>query len=844
MDSEADLHARAAQLKWRSLTSDPSMNAARWQHVKSILDQALQVPSDQREQFVTNICAGDSALRYEVRELLGFSQRAVDLLPDDGLAKMMSGEGETAYDLPARAGPYRIIREIGRGGMGVVCLAKRDDGEYERFVALKLIRNGVQGAKFAKLFWRERQILAQLDHPNIARLLDGGTTETGQPYYAMEFVDGEPVDKYCQQYSLNLRGRLELFIEICSAVSYAHRNLIIHRDLKPRNVLITQDGMPKLLDFGLARILADEAQLEATTAIPLTPLYASPEQMRGEALTVATDIYSLGVLLYELLSERHPYGNSEGTAATFWAALEKPPIPLRHQNGDVPADLENIVMMALRKEPERRYATVDALCEDIRDFLDGFPVSAAPDTVFYRFSKFANRNRWAVAVGTVALLAMIISGIIIWREKQQAEMRFQQVRQLAHSVVFELGDAIEDLPGASRARELLIARGLGYLNALVKNRGHDPALTFELARAYMKIGAAQGDLQQANVGDREGALASYSEARALLTDLHRQDPSNRDVERSLALVDNDIVVLSPRARVQQVQEIRREAVSLFEDLARTSTGVQGLKDRALAHFYLAFAETEQRHYKKALPIWQEALDDYTRIQRLDNNSSQARRNVALIEKRIAGVYYALGDYAESLAHDRRAVQIDEARVALEPRSPTARMDLSFDLVELAWCLHELGDNKEADNNLNRAIQLRREVAAADPHDFRAQSELETVLRIAGVVKSQAGLLSEAQGLVQEAAALGTSLHARDPGNTDESVNFALDCFELGDVHRAIALRTTAAGGRNWQAALSNFQRSQMLAASIPAAAFGPSDREKLAKLPEKIAECLRHSRES
>jgi tetratricopeptide (TPR) repeat protein len=498
-------------------------------------------------------------------------------------------------------------------------------------------------------------------------------------------------------------------------------------------------------------------------------------------------------------------------------------------------------MMALRKEPSRRYATVDAFCQDIKDFLDGFPVKAAPDRVLYRFSKFAKRNRWAVTAAVVALVGMTASGIIVWREKQQAEVRFQQVRQLAHSVVFELDDAIEDLPGSSRARELLIARGLEYLNALVKNRGGDPALTFELAQAYLKIGAAQGDLQQANVGDREGALASYSKARGLLLDLHQRDPGNRDVERSLALVDNDIVMLSPRARLEPVLEIRREAVSLFEDIARTSSGVQGLKDRALAHFYLAFADTEQKKFKDALPTWQEALADYTKIQQLDNNSSQARRNVALIEKRIAGVYYALGEYADSLRHDRRAAQIDEGRVAAEPQSPSARMDLSFDLVELGWCLHELRDDKQAADSLNRAILLRREVAAADPHDFRAQSELETVLRIAGAARSQAGSLSEALKNVQEAAAIGASLHGRDPKNTDESVNYALDCFELGDVYRGIAAKGTA-DRKNWRAALNNFQKSQMLAASIPAMAFDdPNDREKLAELPGKISECLQRS---
>jgi eukaryotic-like serine/threonine-protein kinase len=818
------------------------MNAARWQQVKSILDQALQVRSDEREQFVTKLCAGDSELRYEVKELLDFGERADDLIPEDGLETAISIDTGRAYDLPARAGPYRILREIGRGGMGVVCLAKRDDGEYQLFVALKLIGNGIHGAKFAKLFWRERQILAQLDHPNIARLLDGGTTETGQPYYAMEFVDGEPLDKYCRQHPLSVRDKLELFIAICSAVSYAHRNLIIHRDLKPGNVLVTQEGIPKLLDFGVAKILADEAQNEATTMMPFTPLYASPEQMKGEALTVATDIYSLGVLLYVVLSGRHPYGSGEGNPAAFWGTLERTPTPLRQGNRELPADLEKIVMMALRKEPERRYATVDALCEDIRDFLRGFPVQAAPDTFTYRFGKFAKRNRWALVAATIAVLGAIISGVIIWREKQQADMRFQQVRQLAHSVVFELDDAIEDLPGSSRARELLIARGLGYLNALVKHRGNDAGLSFELAKAYMKIGAAQGDLEQANVGDREGALASYNKARGLLVDLRRRDLANRDVERSLALVDNNIAVLSPRARAEQVAEIRAEAVSLFDDIASTSSGSQGLRDRALAHFYLAFAETGQQKYKEALPIWKEALDEYTRIEQSDNKTPQAQRNVALIEKHIAGVYYALGDYSDSLSHDRRAVEIDEKRLAAEPQSPTARMDLSFDLVELGSCLHELRDEKAASDNLRRAIALRRDVAAADPHDFRAQSELETVLRITGVLRSQAGFLGEGLSLLQEAAGIGASLHARDPGNMDESVNFALDSFELGDAYRATAEKGAADGRTNWRAALNSFQRCQTVAASIPPTALDANDEEKMAELPGKIAECLRHVR--
>ncbi len=822
------------------MKSEIHPDAARWQQVKSILDRALEVESGQRDECIAELCAGDAALRREVKEFLAFGGRADDLLPDGGLADALACEAESTYPLPARAGPYRIVREIGHGGMGVVCLAQRDDGEYDRMVALKLIQSGVHRAKFAKLFWRERQILAQLDHPNIARLLDGGTTENNQPYYAMEFVEGEPLDKYCQRHVPTLREKLEIFIAICSAVSYAHRNLIIHRDLKPKNVLVTRDGIPKLLDFGVAGILAEGAQLETTTGVPLTPFYASPEQIRSEPLTVATDIYSLGVLLYELLSGRHPYGEYEGAPAAFRAILEQAPIPLRQQTSDVPADLANIVMCALRKEPERRYATVDAFIQDVKNFLGGFPVHAAPDTFVYRFGKFARRNRWAVLAATAAILGMTASGMVVWSEKQQAEMRFQQVRRLAHSVVFELDDAIEDLPGSSRARELIIARGLEYLNALAKTRGHDPALTFELAQTYMKIGAAQGDLEQANVGDHEGALASYTKARALLIDLHRKLPADRDVERSLALVDNDIAVLSSRSRANQVLEIRREAVSLFEDIARSSSGSQDLKDRALAHFYIAFAKTDQRQFQAALPIWKQALAEYQQIQKSENNSLPSQRNVALTEKRIAGVYYALGDYADSIAHDRKAARIDEARVAAEPQSPTARMDLSFDLVELGWCLHGSGNQKEAIDALSHAIVLRRELAADDTNDFRAQSELETVLRITGVVRSQTGSPRDALALEHEAAALGAGLHERVAGNLDESVNLALDYYELGEIYRQFALQYPA-GSALWREALANFERSQQLVANIPAPAFDdPTDRAKLAKLPARIAECLKH----
>jgi non-specific serine/threonine protein kinase/serine/threonine-protein kinase len=720
--------------------------------------------------------------------------------------------------------------------MGIVYLAKRDDGVYERTVALKLINDVGRRGKFAKLFWRERQILATLDHPNIAHLLDGGTTENGQAYYAMEFVDGEPLDHYRQRHRLTTRDKLQLFLSICSAVGYAHNKLIIHGDLKPKNVLVTGDGTPKLLDFGVARILAGGTHSEATTRMPLTPTYASPEQIRGEPLTVATDVYSLGVLLYELLSGAYPYGARQTSAAAVRAFLEQSPIPLREQNRNLPKDLETVVMTALRKEPERRYATVDAFCRDIQAFLNGFPVEAAPDRFFYRFGKFIRRNRWAVVAASIGALAVIISGFIIWREKRQAEMRFQQLRQLAHAVVFDLDDAIVDLPGSSHARELLISRGLQYLNGLAGTRNRDPGLTFELAQAYVRIAAAQGDLRRANVGDEAGAFASYKKARSLLVGLRSREPENHDVELLLARVDEDLASLSARTGNGSAENLRRESVALFKDIAREPATSRNLKDLALAHFYLALAKTDEHQSNEALPLWREAYDDYQQLAASDKNPAEDERNIGLVEKHIAAVYYALGKYENSLEYDRRATARDEKRLALQPQNPTARMDLSFDLVELGWCLHALERNAEADAAFMRAIQLRRQVAADDPNDFHARSELESVLRIAGVAKCQAGDLPAAAQFIREAAVTGTALHESDPHNLDESVSVSLDYYELGEVLRKRATEHPP-DSQDWQAALDSFTKSQHFLEGVPPAAVSdPSDKEKLAKLPERIAE--------
>jgi eukaryotic-like serine/threonine-protein kinase len=460
----------------------------------------------------------------------------------------------------ARIGPYRLVKELGRGGMGTVYLAARSDDAFQKRVALKVLKRGMDTDAIVRRFRNERQILASLDHPYISGLLDGGTTPDGLPYFAMEFVEGQPIDQYSEARHLDTTARLEMFMKICAAVQYAHQNLIIHRDIKPANVLVTAGGTPKLLDFGIAKLLNPDlgGQTYAATAdgSPLmTPEYASPEQVRGEVVTTATDVYSLGVLLYELLTGRRPYQLTSRTPAeiarvvchsvperpstavtrtgsgtthseAMTAAADAAPTPAagsaRPRIADpqrlrrrLAGDLDNIVLKALSKEPARRYASVDQFSEDIRRHLSGLPVTARKDTFGYRAAKFVGRNRTGVAAGAVVLVALI-AGIVgtSWqarnarRERARAEQRFEDVRQLANAALLEIHDAIRDLPGSTPARRLLVSKGLEYLDRLARDAGDRPDLQRELAGAYLKVGDVQGRPLNANLGDSAGALAS------------------------------------------------------------------------------------------------------------------------------------------------------------------------------------------------------------------------------------------------------------------------------------------------------------------------------------------------
>jgi serine/threonine protein kinase len=424
-----------------------------WQKIETVFQAALDVPTAERSAWLSQHCGEDVELCREVQSLLAAEAEADNFLRTPHLAKVASHLIETAEDYRSqRIGPYKILREIGRGGMGVVYLASRDDEQYSKQVAIKLIKRGMDTDAVLQRFRHERQILANLEHPNIACLLDGGTNDDGLPYFVMEYIEGLPIDDYCDQHGLSTNERLKLFRQICAAVTYAHQNLVIHRDLKPINILVTDEGVPKLLDFGIAKVLRPIMEEAATATVAglrvLTPEYASPEQLRGEKLTTSTDVYSLGVILYELLTGQRPYQLKEPTPEEWLCAMEgseptKPSkvthngesINRRQSSGSearpssliqnsklLRGDLDNIILMALRKEPARRYKSVEQFSEDISRYLEGLPVFAHKDTLAYRASKFVRRNKVGVAAACLVFLTLV-GGIVatIWQARKARE---------------------------------------------------------------------------------------------------------------------------------------------------------------------------------------------------------------------------------------------------------------------------------------------------------------------------------------------------------------------------------------------------------------------------------------
>ncbi|HME92029.1 MAG TPA: serine/threonine-protein kinase, partial [Myxococcaceae bacterium] len=580
---------------------------------------ALALPEGQRAAYLDEACARNVALRNEAESLLRMSSDAACLFPSDTAAEPFGEASESASMLGRRVGAYVLMKEIGCGGMGAVYRAERADDEFRKGVAVKLIAGGPFSSEAVQRFAVERQILATLEHPNIARLLDAGCTSDGLHYIVMEYVGGRPITEYCAGVRLSIPEKLRLFHPVCAAVHFAHQHLIVHRDLKPANILVTGEGIPKLLDFGIAKLLNPEtgASHQTLATLPMTPEYASPEQARGQLLTTASDVYSLGVILYELLTGTRPYRVERGGLEEVLHAVceQEPPKPsavavaAREKLG---GDLDAIVLKAMSKSPKERYASAEQFAADIERYLAGLPVMAHGAGWPYRARKFIRRNKMAVAASALAL-ALTLAGVggILWqahiaeRERARAERRFSDVRELANSVIFELHDAIKDLPGSTPARKVLVERALHYLDVLSREVHGDAKLEVELAGAYERLGEVQGYPGSANLGDTRGALASFQKALAIRESLAARQSGSFETERARwALVYRISEILRSLGRNKETAGFFRRELPIAEQYARGRKEAETQEWLAGAYYSAATAQLEAAQLDEALDYYQ------------------------------------------------------------------------------------------------------------------------------------------------------------------------------------------------------------------------------------------------
>jgi serine/threonine protein kinase/tetratricopeptide (TPR) repeat protein len=812
------------------------MTPEQWQFVRPILESALELESGNRTAFLDGACA-DPFLRSELESLIASHEQAGTDVLNPGSAMSLNSDEETRFRLLAgkRIGAYEILDEIAVGGMGAVYRAVRADGQYNQRVALKIVRSEL-GAEFAAArFKNERQILASLDHPNIARILDGGATTEGVPYFVMELVEGQRIDKFCDAHKLSTTDRLKLFLQICSAVQYAHQRLIIHRDIKPGNILVNAEGVPKLLDFGIAKILESSEvanQNEQTISLfrLMTPEYASPEQVKGEPITTASDVYSLGVVLYEVLTGRTPYNVSTHTPHELSLAVcetepEKPStavrrkqLPLDGSEGKsaddsilssvreglpeklikrLSGDLDNIVLMALRKEPQRRYASVEQFAQDIRRHLDHLPVIARKDTFGYRASKFLTRHKAGVAVAALVAVALLFATGVTLRqariariERARAERRFNDVRKLANSLIFEVHDSISELPGATATRKLILERAQEYLDDLAKESGNDPALLSELATAYGRLASVLGNVRDANLGETTKAIENGRKAVEFRKAASALQPENRDFRRDLAASYNNLaLLLGGQGDGKESEKYRQEALAILEPLAVSSPDDRRVQYALAKSYELLGGSFGTDHNSESIEYFAKSLKIYDLLAKADPKSDQYKVEVSFAHKHLGSRLALLNQLDEALEHYHQALAIDEAQLAAHPDNLNTRYFITYTYSDTGFILGRRGDFDAALSYYRKALDIRSSMVAADPHDTRARKGLANTYFNVGWYLREKMDFSGAIDSLKKSLAMRESLLQAAPEDQALLFNVAETQSAIAGVYAAIALHS-------------------------------------------------------
>jgi serine/threonine protein kinase len=798
-------------------------NPEAWKHIEEIFLFAADIEGTERDRYLDTACAGDANKRVEVDALLAAEaggHTEITSLIRDSVRSFVSASGSRGAPFIDGGmeghiiGEWRLVQEIGRGGMGTVYRAFRGDGEFSLEAAVKVLSRGVSSQIVLDRFRRERQILARLEHPNIARLLDGGKTASGLPYLVMEYVPGMALTRYCDERQLSIRERLALFRKVCDAVACAHRNLVIHRDLKPDNILVTGDGVPKLLDFGIAKLLepgtGDSGDLTMTTERVGTPSWCSPEQIRGDHIGIATDVYSLGVVLFRLLTgyrpyhadsvtwenatriicEREPMRASEAVSLKP-GGLEEAELVARNRSTSPDAlrkhlsgDLDNILCYALRKEPDRRYRSVDQFSEELQRYLDGRPVMAAGDTVFYLAGKFIRRHKVGVGAAAVLTFLLCISTIAAVWQARRLSVRVTEDRKLATSLLFDLHDSISHLPGSLPAREALLRKSLDYLNGLARDAGRDRETRQSLALAGERFANLLGTL-----GRSEEALRTWQTARVIREALAEDSKSDLRAQYELGTSYlSGSVIVSRAGSVEQMQVLNRKALQIAQALVADAPGVREYQvfladswaSLATALNISGKADEATAALRNAVPI-REKLAASSPDAGAQHDLAMVRYHLGMIEAQADRSAAALKDLAEAL-------RLQKALAPPNGRSQVDAAQLKFEMASthhfFGVALGALGRYEEALDHFNQAIALRERALQDDERDARTRSMLAGNYSERALVLLNKGAQQHALETIQHAIGLQRQLLAVDARGVPSRISMATYESRLATIYAA------------------------------------------------------------
>lgn len=734
-----------------------SLTPDRWRQISPYLDHALSLSDAERISWIDSLRAEDAETASLLEELLN-EHRELDqerfleqpALPR-GLGSSLAGR---------TVGAYKLLSQVGQGGMGTVWLAERSDGRFQRRVAIKFLNFAVaQGG--AERFRREGQILGRLIHPHIAQMIDAGVTTAGQPYLVLEYCEGEQLDRYCDRKRLDIEARVRLFLDVLGAVAHAHANLIVHRDIKPSNVIVSANGDVKLLDFGIAKLLADDGApgdtlLTIENSAGFTPQFAAPEQVMGGAITTATDVYALGVLLYLLLTGQHPAGTAARSAAELVKAIteteparaseaacfrepaeagtvaanrDASPEKLRRQ---LRGDLDTILAKALKKASQERYPSVPALADDLRRYLNHEPIKVRPDTAGYRAAKFLRRNRTVAALVALIVTSLSVGLFVANRERKIAQERFNQLRQLS-TQMFDLDNAIRSLPGSTQAREHLVSIALQYLDGLAINAHGDLDLTEELGEGYWRVARVQGVPTDLNLGQPVKAEANLKTADQLMDRVLASRPHDRNALWYSAEINQDRMILAQEARRNgdALTFAHKSAQRLNQRLGLGNVPDDDRDDAAVTYANIALADINMHRYAEAIPTARRVIE-------LARSLPSAQLRVAQGLSLLANAERYQGDLDAALRDIQGARKIDEA--AAYPSLFLRTINEYGILLREGYILGEDGDvslgrPKEAVVPLRKAFGMSETLAQKDPHDAVSRARVaNSGLALGGILR--------------------------------------------------------------------------------------------------------------